>query len=202
MLEASLLLGDDEGSDLRFGLGPNTTTGSKTLNEAAVLHGREPKSELTHAAVGEKSIDFREKRRVHKIPIARFSVCVKPHATTCVPHAANLLARGMGNSDWETRLRQAIQERWLDKGRSLNELSARVDMGPNYVSQMLTTTKAPKAETVIKLADALGVSLTWIYLGADLTAEDEQLLQLAAKVDTTQKRQLLDLLNSIAAQKP
>jgi transcriptional regulator with XRE-family HTH domain len=108
----------------------------------------------------------------------------------------------MEHAAWEMRLRQAIRERWTDQGRSLAELGRQAGMGVNYVSQMLNDGKAPKAQAVVNLAEVLGISLTWLYLGVEMTAEDEQLLQLAAKVDESQKRQLLALLNSIASQTP
>jgi transcriptional regulator with XRE-family HTH domain len=108
---------------------------------------------------------------------------------------------GMDNCDWEQRLRKAIAERWTDKGRSLTDLGRAIGMGQNYVSQMLAG-KAPKAQAVINIAKELEISLTWLFLGVEMTVEDEQLLLLASKIDTAQKRKLLDLLTSIASETP
>ena len=196
----SLAVGDDECPDLRLCLGPDPTAGSKALNEPPVFDGSQAEPELTHPAFAEKPINFGEKARVHEEVVTRFSVHVNPPATTCVPIPLSLLRKGMSTDTWEARLHQAIRERWVDQGRSLTELSLNVKMGRNFVSQMLNDGKAPRAQDVVNLAQQLGVSLTWLFLGVDMTPEDEQLLMIASKIDTDQKKKLLELLNSIAAQ--
>lgn len=101
---------------------------------------------------------------------------------------------------WKQRLHSAIKDRWVAQGRSLAELSRLSGQGPNYVSQMLNEDKEPKTQTVINIAENINVSLSWIFLGIDMTAEDEKLLLIAAKIDTDQKKKLLDLLGSIASE--
>jgi hypothetical protein len=195
-----LTAGNDESSHLSFGLRPDPAARTKPGDQPAVLHGREPKPELAHPAVAEKPINFGEKARVHGGVLTRFSVHVNPPATTCVLSSLALLRGGMSTETWEARLRQAIQERWVDQGRSLTELSLNIHNGRNFVSQMLTEGKAPRAKDVVNLAAQLQISLSWLFLGVDMTQEDEQLLMIASKIDTHQKKKLLELLNSIAAQ--
>ena len=81
----------------------------------------------------------------------------------------------------------------------MRELSAKLGKGPNYVSQMLNDDKAPRVDFVISLAQILGVSASQVLLGVEMSAEDEKLLMLAAKLDPERKRTLLDLLNSFAS---
>lgn len=199
---AILSMGNDEGSNLSLSLRPDSAAGTKPFDKAPILHGGQPKPELAHPAFADETLDFGEERGVHEQPIARFSVWVKRPDKTCVPQTDDLLVRSMSTAEWDNRLRQAIKEHWTDHGRSLTELGRAIGMGQNYVSEMLSKGKAPRAQAVINLAQVLGVSLTWIYLGVEMTAEDEQLLQVASKVDATQKRRLLDLLNSIASETP
>lgn len=193
--------GDDESPDLSFGLRPNSAARSKSLDKPAVLHGGEPKPELTHPALADEPIDFGQERRVHTAIHTRYSVRVNPHETTCVRPRAFLLLRGMANSEWLERLAAAIQDRWVAHGRSLASLSKQAGLGPNYVSQMLAGmkdgTKEPSARAVIDICEELGVSITWIFLGIEMTAEDESLLLAASKMDKENKKRLLDLLNSI-----
>ena len=190
-----MIVGDHEGADLSFGLGPNSATRPKSGDQPAVLHGREPEPELAHPTIAEEPIDFGEETRVHRGLVTRFSVHVNPPATTCVLSPLALLRKGMSTETWEARLRQAIQERWVDQGRSLTELSLNIKNGRNFVSQMLTEGKAPRAQDVVNLASELKISLSWLFLGVDMTQEDEQLLMIASKIDTDQKKKLLELLN-------
>lgn len=101
---------------------------------------------------------------------------------------------------WKQRLHAAIRDRWVANGGSLAELSRQAGQGSNYVSQMLNEDKEPKTQAVINIAQVLNVSLSWIFLGIEMTAEDEKLLLIAAKIDTNQKKKLLDLLGSISSE--
>lgn len=189
-----------ESADLRLGLGPNSPTIPQPADEPSVSDSADAKPKLPHASFGEEAVDLTEKVLGHERIDTRFSVHNKRHSRTCARSRVILLRQGMIDDAWFDRLQTAVDERWTAPGRSLRELSRAIGFGPNYVQQMLGDRKSPKVQAVLRLADVLGVSVSWLFLGVEMTTEDERLLTLAAKIDQSQKRNLLDLLNSIGAE--
>lgn len=100
---------------------------------------------------------------------------------------------------WFSRLNGAIDEALVQKRFSLRSLSMKAGYSPNYVGQMRRDTKGPSAEAVVRLAAALDVSLTWIFLGVEMSPSDERLLALAASLSEDQKSKLLELLQSVGS---
>lgn len=82
-------------------------------------------------------------------------------------------------------------------GRSLRNISLTAGLGPNYVEQMRKKGKMPSADVVKKLAEALGISVTYIFTGVQMTREAEQLLALWASLTEEQKDSLLQMLRSM-----
>lgn len=109
----------------------------------------------------------------------------------------------MANDDdeWWGRLRDAI-EAAKNSGRSYREISLEAKQGRNYVQQMMKNGKAPGADVVAKLCKALGVSIAYVFTGARMTAEAEEMLVLFSRLDDEGKDSLLRLLKSMPAAPP
>jgi transcriptional regulator with XRE-family HTH domain len=106
-----------------------------------------------------------------------------------------------GDDEWWTRLREAI-EAAKTAGRSYQSISAEANVGRNYVQQMIKNGKAPGADVVAKLCRALGVSITYIFTGAKMTPEAEEMLALFSRLDEDAKDNLLRLMKSLASTPP
>jgi transcriptional regulator with XRE-family HTH domain len=76
--------------------------------------------------------------------------------------------------NWLERLLDAIEK----DGRSARKISLAADLGPNFVTQMLKDGKVPGVKQAIKLADALGLSLGYLFIGDDVSQEEERFFQL------------------------
>lgn len=100
----------------------------------------------------------------------------------------------MRKTDWRERLLTAID---ADR-RSDREISASAGLGENYVFQLKTKVSSPSIDAVIRLADTLGTSATFLLTGIELDAEGEEFIRLAAGLPVEQRRKLLDLLQSFA----
>lgn len=94
---------------------------------------------------------------------------------------------------WRDRLDAAIK----NSGRSDRSLSLEAGLGENYVQQMRTKGKMPGADALIKLCETLGVSVTYIFSGAKMTPEEEEMLVLFSSLDDAQKKTFLDFLHSL-----
>ena len=76
---------------------------------------------------------------------------------------------------WFDRLAKAVER----DPRSLREISAAADCGPNYLQQMLRDRKEPGVERFLRITKALGTaSALYIMTGTDFTREDEEFFRL------------------------
>lgn len=76
--------------------------------------------------------------------------------------------------DWRERLIAAVDA----DPRSDRAISLAAKLGPNFVNELRNTEKEPGIKKVLKLANELGVSLAQLFLGGDITPEDEEFLDL------------------------
>lgn len=74
---------------------------------------------------------------------------------------------------WRTRLADAI----LGSGLKLAEISRRAGVGRNYVQQMTKYEKNPRTDYVIRVCQALNVSLSYIFAGLEISSGTEELVQ-------------------------
>lgn len=56
--------------------------------------------------------------------------------------------------------------------------------------------KAPSADRVVKLAEALNISSSYIFTGVEMTKDDEEFLRLVSQMSAEEKRHLLGLLSA------
>jgi transcriptional regulator with XRE-family HTH domain len=94
--------------------------------------------------------------------------------------------------EWRERLSRAIAE----KKTSMRQASLGAGLGPGYLHSILTEGKDPTVQNLMKVCDQLNVSLWAILYGADLTAEDEELLRLYQAAPEDEREGLLRLLRS------
>jgi transcriptional regulator with XRE-family HTH domain len=90
---------------------------------------------------------------------------------------------------WRDRLEEVLTER----GLSMRSVSLRAGLGENYLVGVLRENKDPSIERLIKVADTLGVSLSWLLYGAVIGPEEERLLRLFAKLQPKRRQAILDL---------
>lgn len=91
---------------------------------------------------------------------------------------------------WRNRLIDAINA----DGRSDRAISLAAGLGPNFVNELRNQTKEPGVEKIMKLADELNVSLTYLFMGSDVTAEDEAFLRLYRQYSDEERAGLLAIL--------
>ncbi|NBW13843.1 MAG: helix-turn-helix domain-containing protein [Caulobacteraceae bacterium] len=76
---------------------------------------------------------------------------------------------------WKERLASAVQA----SGKSLRAISLAANAGPGYLFSVLNDGKDPSVEYLSRLCEALGVSLSYVLYGVNITPETERLMRLA-----------------------
>lgn len=94
---------------------------------------------------------------------------------------------------WRFRLLAEIDRSELS-GR---EICKRAGVGSSFISDLKNAGKSPKAENVVKVADALGVSLTWIFAGVTLSQEAEEIARIWAMLPSESQDALLALARQL-----
>lgn len=77
-------------------------------------------------------------------------------------------------TDWRERLEDAMGK----TGRSKREISLAAGKGPGYVHSILKEGKDPTIDNLIAICAALGVSLSKILYGIEMSPETEEILSL------------------------
>ena len=98
---------------------------------------------------------------------------------------------------WKERLLAAIDA----DGRNDRQISNDAGLGQNFVNQFRTTSREPRVKQVIKLADALGVSLAYLFLGEEITPEDEEFFQFLRESTPEGREAVLQLLKTMRSAK-
>lgn len=93
---------------------------------------------------------------------------------------------------WRERLVKAIEK----DGRTPRAISLAAKLGPNFLAQMLSRGTSPSTAAVVALCDILGISLTYLFTGAEMSPEDEELLRLSGELPERKKALLLDMARS------
>lgn len=97
--------------------------------------------------------------------------------------------------DWRARLLKAIE----GDGRSPRAISLAAKLGPNYLAQMIERGTAPSTQALVSLCDVLNVSVTYIFTGANMTPDQEELLRLSAELPERQKELLIEMARQLKA---
>jgi transcriptional regulator with XRE-family HTH domain len=85
--------------------------------------------------------------------------------------------------DWKARLEDKRKER----GFSMRKLSQLIGHSPDYIKITLRQKSEPPIATFIKIADALGVSVFWLWYGYPVDREDEKLIRDFARLSEKNK---------------
>lgn len=98
-------------------------------------------------------------------------------------------------SPWRDRLMKSIEA----DGRSPRAISLAAKLGPNYLTQMIERGTAPSTPALVSLCDVLGISLTYVFTGATMTPDQEELLRLSAEMQDHQKDLLVEMARQLRA---
>ena len=96
------------------------------------------------------------------------------------------------NEGWRARLSEAVAK----SEKSGRQVSLEAGLGAGYLHSILKEGKDPTVSNLMKVCEKLGVSLWAILYGADLTAEDEELLRLYQASSPGEREALLQLVRS------
>lgn len=101
---------------------------------------------------------------------------------------------GMGTQTWRQRLEQAVRE----KGRTFRDVSLKAGLAHGYVHAVISTDKDPTVENLIAVCQEIGVSLSFILYGFEMSPETEEILSLL-ETQPQNRSAILQLLQSRAA---
>lgn len=101
----------------------------------------------------------------------------------------------MANITWRQRLEQAITK----SGMSERAISRAIGRAPGYTQGIIKLGKEPSIESVVRLADVLGVSLEWLLFGIEQDGDTDRLMRIYAGLSPDQRAEFLRLAESVAA---
>jgi transcriptional regulator with XRE-family HTH domain len=96
------------------------------------------------------------------------------------------------NEAWRARLLEAVSK----SKKSKRQVSLEAGLGAGYLHSILKDGKDPTVANLMKVCDKLNVSLWSILYGADISAEDEELLRLYQASSQEERTALLQLVRS------
>lgn len=100
------------------------------------------------------------------------------------------------DDSWFERLVAVIEA----DGRDMKALSREAGCGQNYVQQMIKNGKQPTVGRFVSLLAVLGRPASLhVILGADLSAEDEELIRLVSGLPDERKRKALAFFRELQA---
>lgn len=100
----------------------------------------------------------------------------------------------MVDNSWKQRLEIALEQ----SGMSLRAASLKAGRASSYLHGIVTQGKEPSMAALTDVAEALGVSATWLAFGVDLDAKAEELVAQFAKLSEEEQRNVLFLTRSMA----
>lgn len=75
---------------------------------------------------------------------------------------------------WRDRLAEAIER----DGRSQRAVSIAAGLGPGYINALFREGREPTVGHAIRVCEVLGISLSWLLYGIDMSPESEEILRL------------------------
>lgn len=94
--------------------------------------------------------------------------------------------------DWKERLIAAVDA----DPRSDRAISLDAKLGPNFVNELRNTDKEPSLKRILKLAAELKLSTTYLFLGNELTQEDEEFIKLLRESSEAERDAFLAILRA------
>lgn len=130
-----------------------------------------------------------------KYPLAR---ACQPPAITGNQFYLLYATKTVMKHDWRKRLLDAVDR----DGRSDRAISIAASLGVNFVNELRNTEKEPSVEKILRLANEINTSLSFVFLGADATKEDDQLISIISHLPQDEKVSLLEFLRSRSNKNP
>lgn len=96
----------------------------------------------------------------------------------------------MTDEAWRERLAAALEA----SGKSKREVSLAAGLGPGYLHSILAEKKDPKIQNLMGICDQIGVTLSFILYGYDLTPENEEFVRLLGRTTPGEREALLKIL--------
>lgn len=96
----------------------------------------------------------------------------------------------MEGEGWRERLRLAVDA----SGKSQRAISIAAGMGAGYVNSLFKDGKDPTIENLIKVCGIVGVSLSYVLYGIEISPETEETLKLLQKAPEDERNAWLALL--------
>lgn len=98
--------------------------------------------------------------------------------------------RGMEDDGWRKRLLEAVKA----SGKSQRAISIAAGLNPGYVNSLFNEGKDPTISNLIDVCAQVGVSLSHVLYGYEMTAETEEILRLLEGASPGEREGLLQIL--------
>lgn len=100
------------------------------------------------------------------------------------------MGNGMIDEAWRSRLAASVEE----SGKSMRKISLDAGLGPGYLHSILSEGKEPTIQNLISVCENVGVSLSYVVWGFDVTAENEEILRLLKDASPDVREGILKIL--------
>lgn len=100
----------------------------------------------------------------------------------------------MSEEEWRVRLQHAVDK----SGKSMRAISLAAGCSASYLHGILKEDKEPTVARLVKICAVIGVSVTYIILGTEMSETQEALLLLLSDLPDEQKQLLFELARSLA----
>lgn len=112
----------------------------------------------------------------------------------------------MVRTDWENRLIEVIEAKIREsvppgKRRgtiTYRSLSLAIGRAPGYIHGFIKSGKEPSLDSVVRLCDELGVSMSYVLWGLAISPQDEALLKRVAALPRDAQLKFVDFLKSLS----
>ena len=101
----------------------------------------------------------------------------------------------MIDGSWRERLAGAVGA----SGKSMRKVSLAAGMGPGYLHSILVEGKDPTIPNLSNICDQIGVSMTFILYGFEMSAANEQILRKLESMSPEKQEGLLKLIGDAPA---
>jgi transcriptional regulator with XRE-family HTH domain len=103
----------------------------------------------------------------------------------------------MSEEEWRKRLQEAVDK----SGKSMRAISLTAGCSASYLHGILKEDKEPTLPRLVRICSEIGVSVTYIILGIEMSPTHEALLLLMSDLPDVQQQLLLEIARSLARDK-
>ncbi|MCZ2203699.1 XRE family transcriptional regulator [Bartonella sp. A05] len=96
----------------------------------------------------------------------------------------------MNIDGWRQRLNEALEK----SGRSKRSISLAAGKGAGYLHSILAEGKEPTIESLSKICHTINISMNYILYGHTASLEDQEFIDLIAKLSSEERQAILTLL--------